>query len=139
MGREILRDTMDFSNWLLVRGGIYFWNIVELNTCNKVTSNRTGVLMIRLVILIILILFVIWILRPFLKTKRSSKTKDTVNRILNSGQSNFRRPNSVSIIITATVFIALAFWLLPKLGINFLSLLQKIIPIASSLRGILPF
>ena len=95
--------------------------------------------MVRIILLIILILFVIWILRPFLKTKRSSKTKDTVNRILNSGQSNFKRPNNFSLIITATIFIALAFWLLPKLGVNFLALLQKIIPIVSSLRGILPF
>ena len=95
--------------------------------------------MVRIIVLIILILFVIWILRPFLKTKRSSKTKDTVNRIINSGQSNFRRTNNVFIIIIAIIFIALAFWLLPKLGINFLALLQKIIPIVSSLRGILPF
>ena len=95
--------------------------------------------MVRIILLIILILFVIWLLRPFLKTKRSSKTNDTVNRILNSGQSDFRRPNNVSIIIIATIFMALAFWLLPKLGINFLALLQKIIPIVSSLKGILPF
>ena len=95
--------------------------------------------MVRLILLIILILFVIWILRPFLKTKGSSKTEDTVNRILNSDQSNFRRPTSVFIIIIATIFIALAFWLLPKIGINLLTLLQKVIPIVSSLRGILPF
>jgi uncharacterized membrane protein len=95
--------------------------------------------MVRIILLIILILFVIWLLSPFLKTKRSSKTKDTVNKILNSSQSEFRRPNNISIIVTATIFIALAFWLLPKLGINFLALFQKIIPIVSSLRGILPF
>ncbi len=95
--------------------------------------------MVRIILLIILILFVIWILRPFLKTKRSSKTKDTVNRIRNSSQSNLKGPNNISIIITATTFIALAFWLLPKLGINFLALLQKIIPMVSSLRGIFPF
>ena len=95
--------------------------------------------MVRIILFIILILFLIWLLRPFLKTKRSSKTKDTVNRILNSGQGDFRRPNNVSIIITATIFMALAFWLLPKLGVNFLALLQKINPIVSSLRSILPF
>ena len=95
--------------------------------------------MVRIVLLIILILFVIWLLRPLLKIKRSSKTKDTLNRILNLGQSDFRRRNNIFIIITATIFMALAFWLLPKLGINFLALLQKITPIVSSLRGILPF
>ena len=95
--------------------------------------------MVRLILLIILILFVIWILRPFLKTKDSSKTKDTVDKILNSDQSRFRQPNNIFIIIIVTILIALAFWLLPKLGINFLGLLQKIIPLISSLRGILPF
>ena len=95
--------------------------------------------MVRIILLIILILFVIWILRPFLKTKHSSKTKDTVNGILNSGQSNFRKLDKISIVIIATIFIALAVWLLPKLGINLLGLIQKILPLVSSLRGILPF
>ena len=95
--------------------------------------------MVRLILLIILILFVIWIVRPFLKTKGSSKTKDTVNRILNSDKSNDRNPNNMILIIITIILIALAFWLLPKLGINFLALLQKIIPLVSSLRGILPF
>ena len=94
--------------------------------------------MVRLILLIILILFLIWILRPFLKKKNSSKTKDTVDRILNSDQGNFRQQNILIIIIFITL-IALAFWLLPKLGINFLSLIQKIIPLVSSLRGVLPF
>ncbi len=95
--------------------------------------------MIRLILLITLILFAVWILGPFLKKKNSSKTKDTVERILNSDQGNFRNPNYIFIIITFIILIALAFWLLPKLGINFLALFQKIIPIVSSLRGILPF
>ena len=95
--------------------------------------------MVRLILLIILILFVIWILRPFLKTKDSTETKDVVDKILNSDQSRFRQPNNIFIIIIGTILIALAFWLLPKLGINFLGLLQKIIPLISSLRGILPF
>ena len=95
--------------------------------------------MVRLFLLIILILFVIWILRPFLKTKDSSRTKNVVDKLLNSDQSNFRQPNNISIIIIAIVLLALIVWLLPKLGINFLTLLQKITPLISSLRGILPF
>ena len=95
--------------------------------------------MVRLILLIILILFVIWILRPFLKKKANSKTKDTVNRILNSDRGNFRQPNNIFILMICITLIALAFWLLPKLGINFLALFQKIIPLVSSLRGILPF
>ena len=95
--------------------------------------------MVRLILLIILILFVIWILRPFLKKKDSSKTKDTVENIINSDQHNFKQPNNFFIIIVTIILLALVAWLLPKLGINFFSLLQKMIPLISSLRGILPF
>ena len=95
--------------------------------------------MVRLILLLILILFLAWILRPFLKTKDSNKTKDTVERALGSDRSNLRQQNNVLIIISALFLLALVVWLLPKFGINFLGLLQKIIPIMSSLRGILPF
>ena len=94
--------------------------------------------MVRLILLLILILFVVWILRPFLRTKDNHKTKDTVERILDPDRSNFRQQNTV-LIISAVILLALTVWLLPKFGINFLGLLQKIIPIMSSLRGILPF
>ena len=94
--------------------------------------------MVRLILLIILILFVAWMLRPFLRTKDSNKTRNTVDRILNSDRSNFRQQKTV-LIISAVILLALVVWLLPKFGINFLVLLQKIIPIISSLRGILPF
>ena len=89
-------------------------------------------------ILIILILFVAWMLRPFLRTKDSYKTRNTVDRILNSDRSNFRQQKTI-LIISAVILLALIVWLLPKFGINFLVLLQKIIPIISSLRGILHF
>ena len=130
---------MDLCNWLLGRSGICFRKVIHLKTYTLINKSGKHIIMVRIVLLIILILFVIWLLRPLLKIKRSSKTKDTLNRILNLGQSDFRRRNNIFIIITATIFMALAFWLLPKLGINFLALLQKIIPILSSLRGILPF
>ena len=95
--------------------------------------------MVRLIILIILILFAIWILRPFLKTKDSSKNKNTVDRIINSDQSKLRQSNNIFIIIITIILLALVVWLLPKLGINFFALLQKIVPLIASLRGILPF
>ncbi len=95
--------------------------------------------MFRIILLLILILFVAWILRSFLRTKDSNKTKDTVEKILNADRSNFRQQNTALIIISAVILLALVVWLLPKFGINFLGLLQKIIPIMSSLRGILPF
>ena len=84
-------------------------------------------------------LFLIWVLRPLFKKKNSRETKDTINRILNSGQNNLKQTNNIFIITIIITLIALAFWLLPKLGINFLGLIQKIIPLVSSLRGILPF
>ena len=95
--------------------------------------------MVRIILLITLILFVIWLLRPYLKKKNTSTTKDTVNKVLNSDQSNFRQQSNIFIIIIVIALIALAYWLLPKLGLNFLSIFQKIIPLVSSLRGILPF
>ncbi len=95
--------------------------------------------MVRLILLIILILFIVWILRPFLRTGARNKNKDTVDRILGPDQSNFRQKNTVLMIITAVALLGLVVWLLPKFGINFFALLQKIIPIISSLRGILPF
>ena len=95
--------------------------------------------MVRLTLLIILILFVIWVLRPFIKKKNSGKTKDTVNRIFNSDQIDLRQPKNMFIIFIVLTLIILAFWLLPKLGINILGLIQKIIPLVSSLRGLLPF
>ena len=95
--------------------------------------------MVRLILLFILILFVAWIILPFLRTRDSNKTKDTVERILDSDRSNSRQQNTFLIIISAAILLAFFVWLLPKFGINFLGLLQKIIPIMSSLRGILPF
>ena len=95
--------------------------------------------MVRLILLFILILFIAWILRPFLRTKDSNKTKNTVEKILDSDRSNFRQQNTTLIIISAIFLLALVVWLLPKFGISSLGLLQKIIPIMSSLRGILPF
>ena len=95
--------------------------------------------MVRLILLIIIILFVIWILRPFLKSKDSKRNRNTVDRVLHSDQNNFRHQNTILIIIAAVISLAIVVWLLPKFGINFFALFQKIIPIISFLRGILPF
>ena len=95
--------------------------------------------MVRFILLIILILFLVWILHPFLKADGGKKNKDTIDRILDPNQSNFRQKNTILFIFIALNLLALVLWLLPKFGINFFALLQKIIPIISSLRGILPF
>ena len=95
--------------------------------------------MVRIIFLIILILFVAWALRPFLRTKDRKKNKHTLDRLLNSDQSKFRQPNIFFIIVTGIILLFFIVWILPKFGINFFGLLQKIIPIISSLRGIFPF
>ena len=95
--------------------------------------------MVRLILFLVLILFIIWILRPFLKTKNGDEKKNKLENIMNSDKSTFRQPNTIFIVISVVLLFALFLWLLPKLGINFLSLFQKIVPLISTLRGILPF
>ena len=95
--------------------------------------------MVRLILFLVLILFIIWILRPFLKTKNGDEKNNKLENIMNSDKSTFRQPNTIFIIISVVLLFALFLWLLPKLGINLLSLFQKIIPLISTLRGILPF
>ena len=95
--------------------------------------------MVRLILILVLILFIIWILRPFLKTKNGDEKNNKLEDIMNSDKSTFRQPNTIFIIISVVLLFALFLWLLPKLGINLLSLFQKIIPLISTLRGILPF
>ena len=68
-----------------------------------------------------------------------NKKKDKLEGIMNVDKSNFRQSNTVFIIISVVLLFALFLWLLPKLGINLLSLFQKIVPLISTLRGILPF
>ena len=96
-------------------------------------------LMIRLILLIFLILFAAWIIRPYLRTQNGNRTKKALDRVFDSAQNNFKQQNITLIIITTVIFFAFVIWLLPKFGINFFALLQKIIPIISSLRSILPF
>ena len=95
--------------------------------------------MVRLILLIILILFLVWILQPFLTAVDAKKNKDTADRNLDPNQSNFRKKNTILMISSAVILLALVLWVLPKFGVNLFALLQKIIPIISSLRGILPF
>ena len=95
--------------------------------------------MVRLILFLVLILFIVWILRPFLKTKNGDKKNNKLENIMNSNKSTFRQPNTIFIVISVVLLFALFLWLLPKLGINLLSLFQKIVPLISTLRGILPF
>ena len=95
--------------------------------------------MVRLILILVLVLFIIWILRPFLKTKNGNEKNNKLEDIMNSDKSTFMQRNTTSIIISVVLLFSLFLWLLPKLGINLLSLFQKIIPLLSTLRGILPF
>ena len=95
--------------------------------------------MVRLILILVLILFIVWILRPFLKTKNGNEKNNKLEDIINSDKSTFIQPNTFFKIISVVLLFALFLWLLPKLGINFLSLFQKIVPLISTLRGILPF
>ena len=95
--------------------------------------------MVRLILFLVLILFIIWILRPFLKTKNGNEKNNKLEDIMNSDKSTFMQPNTIFIIISVVLLFALFLWLLPKLGINLLSLFQKIIQLLPTLRGILPF
>ena len=95
--------------------------------------------MVRLILFLLLILFIIWILRPFLKIKNGNEKDNKLEEIMNSDRSNFSQPNTIFLIISVVLLFALFLWLLPKLGINLLSLFQKIVPLISTLRGILPF
>ena len=130
---------MDFSYRLLGRGRIYFQKALSLVSYFETAKNRENIFMVRLILLLILILFIVWILLPFLRTKDNTKTKDTVERILDPDRRNLRHQNTTLIIISVIILFAIVVWLLPKFGINFLALLQKIIPMISTLRGILPF
>ena len=95
--------------------------------------------MVRLILILVLILFIIWILWPLLKTKNGNEKNNKLEDIMNSDKSTFMQPNYFFVIISVVLLFALFLWLLPKLGINLLSLFQKIIPLLSTLRGILPF
>ena len=129
---------MDFSYWLLGRSRIYFSKVVGLNPV-EFYKNRKSLFMVRLILFLVLILFIIWILRPFLKTKNGDEKNNKLENIMNSDKSTFRQPNTIFIVISVVLLFALFLWLLPKLGINLLSLFQKIVPLISTLRGILPF
>ena len=95
--------------------------------------------MFRLILIFVIVLFVMWLLRPFFKTKTENKNVSKLDEILNSNKSNVRNPNTFFIIIAVIILLVSVVWLLPKFGINILSLFQKIIPMISTLRGIIPF
>tara|TARA_B100000963_G_C22456234_1_gene593487 strand:- start:261 stop:548 length:288 start_codon:yes stop_codon:yes gene_type:complete len=95
--------------------------------------------MVYLIIFIALTLFAIWVLQPFLKSKDSDKNKSTLENNRISDERNINRPRAIFKILAFAILFALVVWLLPKIGINFLSLFQKIVSLTSVMRNVLPF
>ena len=82
--------------------------------------------MFRLLILIFIVLFFAWLIFSlFLEIKKELNRKLTF-------------PKS-SLFLILLIVALIAFWLLPRLGINPLFLIQKILPMLSYIRNIIPF
>ena len=82
--------------------------------------------MIRLLILICIILFFAWLISSLF-----FGDKKELNRKLVFPKS--------SLFLILLIVALIAFWLLPRLGINPLFLIQKILPMLSYIRNIIPF
>tara|TARA_A100001388_G_C28546291_1_gene392661 strand:- start:201 stop:449 length:249 start_codon:yes stop_codon:yes gene_type:complete len=82
--------------------------------------------MIRLLILICIILFFAWLISSLF-----FGDKKELNRKLVFPKS--------SLFLILLIVVLLAFWVLPRLGVNPLLLIQKILPLLSSIRNIIPF
>jgi flagellar biogenesis protein FliO len=82
--------------------------------------------MIRLFILIVIILFFIWLVSSLFFGSK----KDLNKKI------NVLKPSYFLIVLILALFV---FWLLPRLGVNPLFLIQKLIPMLSYIKNIIPF
>ena len=82
--------------------------------------------MLRLVILILIILFFLWLISNlFLKSKEDLNKKVKLSRPL--------------VFLTIMIGALLIFFIMPRLGMSPLILIQKILPFLSYLRGFIPF
>ena len=95
--------------------------------------------MTRLILIILIGGFILWIFTPLLKNRKRQDEASSLDQILQPKANSFFGKNLLLVIILAGVFFVVASWFLPKFGINIFGLLQKILPLISSLRGILPF
>lgn len=82
--------------------------------------------MIRLFILIVIILFFIWLVSSLFFGSKNELNK----------KINILKPSYFLIVLILVLFI---FWLLPRLGVNPLFLIQKLIPMLSYIKSIIPF
>ena len=82
--------------------------------------------MIRLFILVAIILFFLWLISSLFFGNK----KDLNKKI------NVLKPSYLLILLILALFV---FWLLPRLGVNPLFLIQKLIPMLSYIKNIIPF
>ena len=82
--------------------------------------------MIRLFILIVIILFFIWLVSSLF-----FGSKKDLNKKINA-----LKPSYFLVVLILALFV---FWLLPRLGVNPLFLIQKLIPMISYIKNIIPF
>ncbi|MDC3067844.1 hypothetical protein OA005_01115 [Paracoccaceae bacterium] len=95
--------------------------------------------MIRILIFLVVVLFLAWALHPFIKKRIVKKEDKELKRIIEANKIRGFKMNTITLIFLVILLIFVVAIALPKLGINFLTLFQKIIPIMSVLRGVLPF
>ncbi len=95
--------------------------------------------MTRIILIALIVGFILWLLFPLLKSRKNKDETSSLDQILQPKTNSFLGKNLLLIIILAGIFFVVVFWFLPKLGVNIVGLLPKILPLISSLRGILPF
>ena len=95
--------------------------------------------MTRLILVILIVGFILWLFAPLLKNRKNQDETSSLDQILQPKKGRFLGNNLLLITILTVIFLVVAFWLLPRLGVNTVGLLQRILPLITSLRGILPF
>ena len=94
--------------------------------------------MIRLVAIVAIVGFIIWLISPFLNKRTGESKTNDLDKILEKRQRTLITISFIIIPFLVVIFV-IVIWFLPKLGINTLGLLQKILPLISYLKAILPF
>ena len=95
--------------------------------------------MTRLILIVLIVGFVLWLFAPLLKNRKSQDENSSLDQILQAKKGRFLGNNLLLIIILTVMILVVVFWFLPRLGVNTVGLLQRILPLITSLRGILPF
>ena len=95
--------------------------------------------MTRLILIVLIVGFVLWLFAPLLKNRKNQDENSSLDQILQPKKGRFLGNNLLLITVLTVIILVVAFWFLPRLGVNTVGLLQRILPLITSLRGILPF